>query len=80
MSGGLFASVVESVLTPGVAPFIVTAIHGTFVSLLVVLAAVFCLTDHARIHVGALWLLAAGLYASITWFIAEQKKEAKKAK
>lgn len=62
----------QSILTPGVTPVMVKATHASFAALLLVLVGM--LIGTKSIHFVVLTFLASGLWAAITWFIAETRK------
>lgn len=63
----------SSILTPGTNEALLKATHGSFAALLITLVALLAATRN--IHYVFLTLIAAGLWASITWFVAEVERE-----
>lgn len=68
----------SSILTPGTNDALLKATHGSFAALLITLAALLIATRN--IHYVFLTLIAAGLWASITWFVAEVEREKQRQK
>jgi hypothetical protein len=68
----------SSILTPGTNEALLKATHGSFAALLITLVALLVATRN--IHYVFLTLIAAGLWASITWFVAEVEREKQRQK
>lgn len=62
-----------TITTPGTSPALVKATHGAFAGLLITL--LFCIAMTRNIHFIFLFIIASGLWASITWFIREIELE-----
>ena len=70
---GILAALLDAVLKPGTAYIIRVITHCSFVALLVLLLTVLVLLPRDSpeyIHVVMLFLLTAGLYASVVWFLS----------
>lgn len=70
---GILAELLDAVMKPGTAHIIRVLTHCSFVALLVLLATVLVVLprdSRAYIHVAMLFLLTAGLYASVAWFLS----------
>ena len=70
---GFISQIVDAVMKPGTAPIIVIFTHCAFIGLLLVLIGVMVVLPPGSpvfIHVLVLWLLTAGLYAGVAWFLS----------
>ncbi|GMG20978.1 unnamed protein product [Ambrosiozyma monospora] len=73
-----FVELWESVFQPGTTPALIIATHASFAALLISLLALIFLSG--SIHFINLFVIAALLWASVTWFICELQKEKDKLK
>lgn len=62
----------DSVFQPGTSPALIQATHGSFGLLLLVLA--WMVYHTGSIHFINLFVIAACLWAAVTWFLAELKQ------
>ncbi|KAJ2900835.1 hypothetical protein GGI21_002185 [Coemansia aciculifera] len=69
-SSGILGDIVNSIFEPGVNRGVLIVMNGAFAGLFLILTYLLFAT-HFNIHVCALTLIAAGLFASIQWFIQE---------
>lgn len=66
----------ESIFTPGTTPALVKATHASFAMLVVLLVTLLVMTRN--LHFLGLLVIASGLWAAVTWFVAELEAEKKR--
>ncbi|KAJ2854455.1 hypothetical protein J3B02_002667 [Coemansia erecta] len=78
-SSGIFQDVINSIFEPGVNRGVIFVMNAAFAGLFLILFYLLFATSF-NIHVCALTLIAAGLFASIQWFIRELAVSKSKSK
>ncbi|KAJ2856748.1 hypothetical protein GGI22_003716 [Coemansia erecta] len=77
-SNGIFRDVVDSIFEPGVNRSVIVVMNCSFFALFFILVYLLIATNF-NLHVCALTVLSALLFASINWFIKEATATASKA-